>query len=161
MASGISTKFFLENPNEICKRINSLLQEERAGNYSNVINRQSLQYLIKCSNISHICETTLEKLKNVCLMRLWKHSLVIGDFYTQKMFKLNEKYEVDRELLECDYIRHSHAETSTINIPCSQIQNNIPVEDFIISLLNSNPHLKFELIKKVILSDMQMVMAKS
>ena len=42
------------------------------------------------------------------------------------MFKLNENYEVDRRILECDYIRYSPAETSTINIPNSQIYINIP-----------------------------------
>ena len=59
------------------------------------------------------------------------------------MIRLHEKYEVDREILKCDYIRHSLAETFTKNTPCSRIQNNIPVEGFIISLLNSNPYLKF------------------
>ena len=37
------------------------------------------------------------------------------------MFKLNEKYEVDRKLINCDYIRYSHAEASTIKNPNSQI----------------------------------------
>ena len=37
------------------------------------------------------------------------------------MFKLTENYEVDRGILESDYIRCSLAETPTINTPNSQI----------------------------------------
>ena len=65
------------------------------------------------------------------------------------MFKLNENYGVDRRILKCDYIRYSAAETSTKNLPNSQIYINIPREDSVISLLNSNLDLKFEVIKKV------------
>ena len=64
------------------------------------------------------------------------------------MFKLNENYEVDRKILQCDYIRYSPAETSTINTPNSQIYINIPREDSVISLLNSYLDLNFEVIKK-------------
>ena len=64
------------------------------------------------------------------------------------MFKLNENFEVDRRILKCDYIRYSHAETSTINSPNSQIYNKIPREDSVISLLNSYLDLNFEVIKK-------------
>ena len=64
------------------------------------------------------------------------------------MFKLNENYEIDRRLLKCDYIRFSPAETSTINLPNSQIYINIPREDSVISLLNSFLDLSFEVIKK-------------
>ena len=64
------------------------------------------------------------------------------------MFKLNENYEVDRRILKCDYIRYSPAETSTINTPNSQIYNNIPREDSVISLLNSYLDLNFEVIEK-------------
>ena len=65
------------------------------------------------------------------------------------MFKLNEKYEVDRKILKCDYIRYSPAETSTIKTPNSQIYINIPREDSVISLLNSYLDLNFEVIKRV------------
>ena len=64
------------------------------------------------------------------------------------MFKLNETYEVDRRILKNDYIRYSPAETSTINTPKSQIYINIPIEDSVISLLNSFLDLSFEVIKK-------------
>ena len=30
------------------------------------------------------------------------------------MFKLNEKYDVDRKILKCDYIRYSPSEITTI-----------------------------------------------
>ena len=42
------------------------------------------------------------------------------------MFKLNEKYEIDRKILKCDYIRYSPSRISTINTPNSQIFINIP-----------------------------------
>ena len=64
------------------------------------------------------------------------------------MFKLNEKYEVDRRILKCDYKRYSRAETSTINTPNSQISFNTPREDTVIFLLNRYLDLKFELVKK-------------
>ena len=68
--------------------------------------------------------------------------------FVTKMSKLNENYEVDRRILKCDYIRYSPAETSTINIPHSQIYINIPRDDSVISSLNSYLDLNFEVIKK-------------
>ena len=53
------------------------------------------------------------------------------------MFKLNGKYEVDRRILKCDYIRYSPSERSTINNPNSQIYINIPRGDSVSSLLGS------------------------
>ena len=64
------------------------------------------------------------------------------------MFKLNENYEVDRGIFNCDNIRYSPAETSTRNTPNSQIYIIIPREDSVISLLNSCLDLNFEVIKK-------------
>ena len=64
------------------------------------------------------------------------------------MFKLKEKYEVDRRILKCDQIRYSLADTSTINTPNSQIYIIIPREDSLICLLNSYLDLNFEVIKK-------------
>ena len=77
------------------------------------------------------------------------------------MFKLTENYEVDRKILKCDYIRFSPAETSTINTPNSQIYINIPREASVISLLNSYLGLKFEVIKKLMIPDMQTVMIQN
>ena len=74
------------------------------------------------------------------------------------MFKLNENYEIDRRILKCEYIRYSPAETSTIKTPNSQIYINIPREDSVISLLNSYLDIGFEVIKKLIVLDMQTVM---
>ena len=40
MASGISTMFLPENPNELCDRFKILLQEKQAGNNSNIIDEE-------------------------------------------------------------------------------------------------------------------------
>ena len=74
------------------------------------------------------------------------------------MFKLNENYEGVRRILKCDYIRYSPAETSTIKSPSSQIHINIPREDSVISLLNSYLDLNLEVVKKMIIQDMEPVM---
>ena len=63
------------------------------------------------------------------------------------MFKLNEKYEINRDILKCDYIRYSPCETSTINTANSQVYINIPREDSVISLLNSYLELKFDVLR--------------
>ena len=63
------------------------------------------------------------------------------------MFKLTEKYQIDRRILKCDYIRYSPSEISTINTPNSQIYINIPREDSVISLLNSYLELNFDVLK--------------
>ena len=63
------------------------------------------------------------------------------------MFKLNKSFEVDRRILECDYIRYSPSEISTENTPNSQIYMNIPREDNVISLSKSYLDLNFEVIK--------------
>ena len=68
------------------------------------------------------------------------------------MFKLNKNYEVDQRILNCDYIRYSPAETSTINTPNSPIYINTPREDSVVSLLNSYLDLNFEVIEKVVVS---------
>ena len=63
------------------------------------------------------------------------------------MFKLSEKYEIDRKILKCDYIRYSPSEISTINTPSSQIHINLPKEDGVISLLNSYIEINFDVLK--------------
>ena len=40
MASGISTIFLSSDPNEVCNRLNLLLQGKRAGNNSDMINKE-------------------------------------------------------------------------------------------------------------------------
>ena len=63
------------------------------------------------------------------------------------MFKLNGKYEINRRILKCDYIRYSPSENSTINTPNSQIYINIPREDSVISLLSSYLQLNFDVLR--------------
>ena len=63
------------------------------------------------------------------------------------MFKLSEKYRIDRRILKCDYIKYSPSEISTINTPNSQIYINIPREDSAISLLNSYLEVDFDVLK--------------
>ena len=45
------------------------------------------------------------------------------------MFKLSEKYQIDRRILKCDYIRYSQSEINTIHTANSQIYINISRED--------------------------------
>ena len=63
------------------------------------------------------------------------------------MFKLSEKYEINRDILKCDYIRYSPSEISTINTANSQVYINIPREDSAISLLNSYLDLNFDVLR--------------
>ena len=62
------------------------------------------------------------------------------------MFKLSEKYSVNRDISKCDYIRYSPSEISTINTTKSQVYINIPREDSVISLLNSYLELNFDVL---------------
>ena len=62
------------------------------------------------------------------------------------MFKLNEKYEFNRDILKCDYIRYSPSEIGTINSTNSQVYINIPREDSVISLLDSYLELDFDVL---------------
>ena len=63
------------------------------------------------------------------------------------MFKLNEKYEIDRRIQKCHYIRCSPAEISTINTANIQIYINIPREDYVIFLLNSYLEIIFDVLQ--------------
>ena len=65
------------------------------------------------------------------------------------MFKLSEKYEIDRKILKCDYLRYSPSEISTINTPKSLIYINIPREASVISLLNIYLELHFDVLQAV------------
>ena len=53
------------------------------------------------------------------------------------MFKLGQKFEVDKRILNCDYIQYPPAEISTKNTTNSQIYIKMPTEDSAISLSNS------------------------
>ena len=63
------------------------------------------------------------------------------------MFKLNEKYAIDRRILKYDYIRYSPTEISTINTANNQLFIIIPREDSVISLLNSYLELIFDVLQ--------------
>ena len=62
------------------------------------------------------------------------------------MFKLSEKYSINREILNCEYIRYSPSEISTIITANSQVYNNKPRGDSVISLLNSYLELNFDIL---------------
>ena len=62
------------------------------------------------------------------------------------MFKLSEKYSINRDILKCDYIRYSSSEISTINTATSQVYINKPREDSVIYLLNIYLDLNFDVI---------------
>ena len=63
------------------------------------------------------------------------------------MFKLNEKNQINRDILKCDYIRYSPSEISTIKTANSQVYINIPREDSVISLINSYLELDFDVLR--------------
>ena len=62
------------------------------------------------------------------------------------MFKLNENYENNRNILRCDYNRYSQSERSTLNTAESQVLIIIPTDDSVFSLLNSYLELNFDVL---------------
>ena len=62
------------------------------------------------------------------------------------MFKLSEKYQTDRKILKCDYIRYSPSEISTIYTPNSQIYISKPSKDSAFSFLNSSLDSNFDVL---------------
>ena len=73
------------------------------------------------------------------------------------MFKLSERYQIDRRLHKCDFILYSPSEISTINTAISQIFIKIPGEVSVISLLNSYLELNFDVYKPRVTTDMWML----
>ena len=63
------------------------------------------------------------------------------------MFQLNEKYEVNRSFLNCDYIRFSPSEISARNTANFQISINIRCKDSVTSLLNSYLDVNLDVIE--------------
>ena len=47
LASGVTTIFLSENPNELCDRLRLLLQEKHAGNNSDIINQEIVAIIDK------------------------------------------------------------------------------------------------------------------
>ena len=70
-------------------------------------------------------------------------------FFTFYMYKLKEKYDVNIDILKCDYIRHSPSELSTINTGNSQSYINIPRGDAVNTLLNNLLDLNFDVFHAV------------
>ena len=62
------------------------------------------------------------------------------------MFKLSERYQIDRRIQKCDYIRYSPSEISTINTANFQIYINKAREGSLISLLKSYIELNFDVL---------------
>ena len=62
------------------------------------------------------------------------------------MLKLNGKNEIKRTILKFDYIRYNPTEISTKNTPSSQVDNNIPREESVISLLKSYLEINFDVL---------------
>ena len=48
------------------------------------------------------------------------------------MFKFNEKFDVDRRNLKCDYIRYTPSESETINTVNTQIYISIYLEKILL-----------------------------
>ena len=67
-------------------------------------------------------------------------------FLLRKCSKINEKYEINRNILKCDYIRYSPSKISTRNTANSQMFIIIPREDSVFSLLKSNLDLNFNVL---------------
>ena len=65
------------------------------------------------------------------------------------MFKLSENHSINRDITECDYLRYSPSEISTINTANSQVYIYIPREDSVISLLNSYLELNLDVLHAV------------
>ena len=57
-------------------------------------------------------------------MSIITHIKCMYIFLYIKRFTQNENYAVDQRNLKCDFLRHSPAETSTINSPICQIYIN-------------------------------------
>ena len=62
------------------------------------------------------------------------------------MFKLIEKYEVNRNILKCDHKRYSPSKISTINTVNSPLYINIPTKVSVNSLLGSYFDLIFDVL---------------
>ena len=62
------------------------------------------------------------------------------------MFKLNEKHEINRDILKSRYIRYSPSKNSTIKTANSKIYFTIPGEGSVISLLSSYIDLNFDVL---------------
>ena len=62
LASGLKTLFLSENPKKLCSRLRLLLQEEQAGNNSNITNEEIVAIIYKLLEYKCITPTQLKKL---------------------------------------------------------------------------------------------------
>ena len=60
MASGVTTIFLSENPDELCDKLKLLLQETQAGNNSNIINEEIIAIVDKLLEYKCITKKTTE-----------------------------------------------------------------------------------------------------
>ena len=67
-------------------------------------------------------------------------------FLTSSMFKLKEKYEINRNILKRDDIEYSPSKINATNTANSQICINIPREDIVFNLLNSYLDSNFDVL---------------
>ena len=66
MASGVTTKFLLENPDELCNRLNFLSQEKHAGNNSDIINQEIVAIVDKLLEYKCISKKQHKQILNNC-----------------------------------------------------------------------------------------------
>ena len=73
LASGLETNFLSENPNELCDRLRLLLQEEQAGNISDMINQEMVAIFDKLLEYKFITSTqhkkTIKNLYNISSLK--------------------------------------------------------------------------------------------
>ena len=67
VASGISTIFLPENPDDLCGRVKLLLQEEQTGNKSDIINEENVSIADKLLEYKSITAKQHEFLLLKCL----------------------------------------------------------------------------------------------
>ena len=62
------------------------------------------------------------------------------------MFKLSEKFKINRTILKCDYRRHAPGEIFMINTPYFESYINIPKEDSVNTVLGSFLESNFDVL---------------
>ena len=127
------------NLTELCDRIKLLLQEKQNGNKSHIVNEE---IFARTENLLEYKRLSTMQLSTQC--ELFSKTM---QFFISEMLKLNEKCEVDRRILNIDYISYSPTEVSRMNTTDSQTYINIPWKNCDVSLVNCCFYLNFEYIK--------------
>ena len=68
MASGVTTTFLSENPNELCDRLKLLLQEKQAGNNSDIINQEIIAIIDKLLEYKCISKKQHKQILLKCIL---------------------------------------------------------------------------------------------